>query len=162
MLKKTLSALALAAAFINPASASAIYHVQETFASGATFDGQVTFNDSLDLVESVDGYLSGAAYGNDHIDWVWWTGFSGVDGTGRFNFLMDGAQPSFVWFLSFAWDISNAANLTFSNVGQGNNVSYTDAMVSGSITPVVDLPEPGSIALLGMGLLGLAARRRKA
>jgi hypothetical protein len=159
LMKKMGLGLFLATSFSMSASADVIQNVQEEFASGAVFNGNVTFTDSYDQVIGVDGYLTGATYGNDYINWIWNTGlnFSGGSQTGG-NFLMDGTPGSYSHWISFTWDYSNAPNLTFSSVGYGNNVDYGDPATNGTISQV---PEPASVALLGLGLFCFAASRRK-
>lgn len=162
MLKKTLLALAVVALSAGTASASAIYQVQETFQSDATFDAQLTFSNDYRQILSVDGYLDGAWYGHDHINSVYLDQSGSDGGNVMYNFLLDGPPDSYSHLITFTWDVSNAPELAFSDYLYGNTVDYGDYMTSGSITlGSQQLPEPASLALLGLGLAGLAARRRR-
>lgn len=55
-------------------AASNTWHLDETFASGATFSGDLTFDSNFDNLLSVTGLLSGGGYGNVPITWTWWAG----------------------------------------------------------------------------------------
>ncbi len=144
--------------------------VNETFASGATFEGQVTFLNDYSNVTAVDGTLAGGIYGSDHINWIWDPTINWAQSFGHFgpqyggNFLMDGTTcgnecGSWSYFVTFTWDFSAAPNLVFASPGGvlaeygGNNVSYTDPLVSGTIGSAV--PEPSAISMLVIVLAGL-------
>ena len=139
--------------------ASQIRQVTETFSSGATFDGQVTFTSDFSNVTAVDGWLVGGTYGADHINWIWnpSANFGGGASLGG-NFLMSGVQPAWTNFVTFTWNYSDTNNLTFASGSYGNNVNYGDSAVSGTIS---NIPEPGSLLLLVVGIFGLAAIQRK-
>lgn len=162
MFIKSLLAVVFAAAFIAPASASVVYNIDETFASGAVFKGALTFTDDLHYLAAVDGELSGDDYGSKHINWLWWSGANGFNnGSTGANFLMSGAWPGYDAFINFSWDFSNGPALSLSNGGYGNYVDGFDASTGGTLTAAAAVPEPGSIALLSLGLLGVATSRRK-
>ncbi|MGJ8677040.1 MAG: PEP-CTERM sorting domain-containing protein [Akkermansiaceae bacterium] len=57
--------------------------------------------------------------------------------------------------VTFTWELGTNKNNTFANISQ----SLDDITLTGIVTPV---PEPTSFALLGLGLTGLLARRRRA
>jgi hypothetical protein len=155
-------------------TAGVVTSVTETFASGAKFTGLVTFLDDYSNVSAVDGWLTGGTYGNDYISWIWDPSPAGNYASGfgpqyGGNFLMDGPADgsNSVYLITFTWDFSNAPNLVLASPGGtlaeygGNNVSYSDPLVSGSIDTIV--PEPATSALMAGGVLAMAAawRRRR-
>jgi hypothetical protein len=58
-------------------------------------------------------------------------------------------------------NIDNAATWIWSGDAWNNNAAYFTTKISAVAVPV-DVPEPTSIALLGLGLLGLGVARRRA
>jgi hypothetical protein len=88
------SAILLTASFISGgANASVVEEVNMTFASGATFSGDVTFANDFSSYTAVTGTLSGGPYGVDSINWVWdtqnWSTGASISATGLW---MDLAQ----------------------------------------------------------------------
>ena len=146
-------------------------HLNETYASGATFSGDLTFSDGFSMLTGVNGTLSGGSYGTDTIGWTWWVGqgFSSPqddDGNPATNedWLMDGSAPNiYSHFIGLSWSAPGGNfQLTLS---PNTNVYYAgvnafDAAVSASVSTV---PESTNAAMLvaGLGLLGAMARRRK-
>jgi hypothetical protein len=61
-----LVAVALAAA-AGVAAADEHIHLNETYASGATFSGDLTFTNGFQMLTGVDGTLSGGSYGTEAI-----------------------------------------------------------------------------------------------
>lgn len=165
ILKRLAVSFALAAAFVSSASADVIYEYTATMESGATFDGTVTLMDDYSRVLDVDGYLKGGQYGNTHLNWVWADGmnFSNTPGTYK-TFLMDGSQQtySYRYFLSFMYDYSNGPKLVLTHGTTDNQVNYEDNVVSGKLAlQNAEVPEPTTLALMGLGLLGVAAQRKR-
>jgi hypothetical protein len=151
------------------APAQNVLDFNETFQSGATFSGELTFTADWSSLTAVNGLLSGGGYGSDPISWIWEPGvnFAAAYGYGPYyggNFLMDGSSLSYTYFVTITWDYQSAPALTLVgtyvySVGFGNNVNYTDLGVGGGFSPV---PDGGlTLAMLGMATGGLAWMRRK-
>ena len=161
------SVLAFGLAFVGRADVPLT--VNETFASGATFEGQVTFLNDYSNLTAVNGTLAGGIYGSDHINWIWDPTINFASSFGPQyggNYLMDGTTcgnecGTYTNFIMITWDFSAAPNLTFASPGGvlgtgdrgGNAVNYVDPLVSGTISSAV--PEPSAISMLVIMLAGL-------
>lgn len=163
--KSLIAAATVAAACITPtlARASVITDVDMTFASGATFEGTVTFTNDFSKATAVTGTLSGGGYGTDSINWVWDTSNYSSGANNYSNFLMDGSPPNaYGHWVQLAINYADPAHLAFttglSYGGTDNWVNYSDSFVSGTISAV---PEADSWAMLMLGVAGLAAVARK-
>ena len=170
-----LVAFAVAATMSNPAAATELLDVTMTFASGATFEGTVTFADDFSSYSAVDGQLFGyqngvyTGVGSTPINWVWTTGNWSTGSNNFSNWLMGpGPQPTYDTYIQLAYNYADPANLTFTSGvsygGTDNTVNYTDAFVRGSFGPVeAPVPEPSTWALMlfGFGAVGFGMRRRK-
>ena len=167
-MKRVFASVAVVLCLALVSYAAPVQTLNETFASGATFTGTLTFLPDYSNLTAVDGWLTGGPYGNDHINWIWNPGANFASGYGPQyggNFLMDGvANTSWQYFITITWDFSNAPNLVLATPGPilndrgGNNVVYADPLVSGSFSPV---PEPGTLMMFGSGVVGLAGLLRR-
>src|ERR1035438_5632131 len=100
-------------------SASTVQNIQETFQSGAVFNGTLTFTSDFSNLTAVDGWLTGGPYGSDHIDWIWNPTINFAAGFGPQygeNFLMDGTScgngcGTWQYFIELTWDFSGAPNI---------------------------------------------------
>jgi hypothetical protein len=62
------------------ASAVIVESIHLDFASGAVFDGTVTFNDGYQGMIDTEGYLVGGSNGfNEYFHWTWWQGVGQVN-----------------------------------------------------------------------------------
>ena len=184
-LKRTFFVLALVVAigFVAlQAKADQTDSVTMTFASGASFNGTVTFSSVDNTLTAVNGVLSGyldgtvgPGAGSDPISWVYAPGFNYSTDPNFSNFLMDTASLTssalFNWIeftCSFTGGVPSFADPSFAPDGMGNSVQYvgvdsltvSDPMVSGAIST----PEPSSLLLLGAGLatlLGAGSKKRR-
>lgn len=165
-----LIAVALASAAGIAAAAEHI-HLNETYASGATFSGDLTFTDGFNMLTGVNGTLSGGAYGTDNFSWTWWAGHGlttpqNNDGNGATSedWLMDGSAPdTYSHYIGLSWS-APGGNFQLT-LAPDTNVYYAginafDAAVSATVSSV---PESTNVAMLvaGLGLLGVMARRRQ-
>jgi hypothetical protein len=181
-------ALVVAIGFVaSQARADQTDSVTMTFASGASFNGTVSFSSVDNTLTGVNGVLSGyldgavgPGVGSDPITWVYAPGSNYSTLPNFTNFLMDTASFTysslFNWIeftYTFSGGVPSFADPSFAPDGMGNSVQYigvdnfgspvtvSDPMVSGAIST----PEPSSLFLLGAGLatlLGAASKKRRA
>lgn len=162
------------------ASADVILYLDETFQSGATFTGQLTFSDSYDTLIAVTGVLTGSSFGPspDPITWAWYK-YNGQNsyslGSGIYaDFLMDGTPSSddFEQFIEIDWRDAGGGNLVLDStagsaawydygVTIANAINYTDPMTDYAFSNVGTVPEPSTFLLVGAGLMGVGLIRRK-
>ena len=177
MLLGAAGTLACTTLSIGSARADVSLDVNETFASGATFSGLVTFANDYSSVTGVSGSLAGYQYGtygytgtgSDPINWIWSPGanFDANTPTTFGTFLMDGTSSFYDNFITFDYNYANPNHLVFdiglnilSGADGGNNVLSVDPLVTGTIGAV---PEPSTWAMMFLGFAGIGfmAYRRK-
>ena len=172
-----LKKLAVAAAFtlsmglVGTAQADYIEALSETFASGATFTGTVTFDNNFVATAISGGVLTGYSLGtvgyvggsaSESINWIQDTTFNYSAAPLASNFLLDAASvpfdPSINNSLLFTIDFTNTSapvfysplDVTYNGINSGSSIS--DALVSGTVNPV---PVPAAVWLFASGFAGM-------
>ncbi|MEI6333560.1 MAG: hypothetical protein WCS87_03305 [Methylococcaceae bacterium] len=168
------AALSLSMGFIESARADSIYALSETFESGATFNGNVTFDVDFNAI-AVNGVLTGYSTSqtgpvyvaggfvidssvSESINWVDYVGYNYAVAPISQNRL-DDADPSGLVSNSilFTIDFTNPASPSFNTIsdlsynGINTYSNTADPLVSGSVAQV---PLPAAIWLFGWALAG--------
>ncbi|WP_347985954.1 hypothetical protein [Methylomonas sp. AM2-LC] len=159
------AALILSLGLVETVQANYIEALSETFESGATFNGIVTFDNNFDAL-AVSGTLSGYALGtagyvggsaNESISWVFDPTFDYATAPLASNFLLDADPASYDATINnslvFTIDFTNASAPVFTSNAFDNGInsgsSNWDALVSGTVTAV---PEPALFWLFASGI----------
>lgn len=156
------------------ATADIIEFVELEFASGATWQGTITFNDGYEGMIATNGWLIGGSHGfNEFLSWTWW------DGTDQTNpqdynsdgwyedWLMNGTEGvgDFTVYLGLSWSASasiDAGGIQFillSDPEYSGNLAYNDLLIAWSAEPV-PVSLPGTLALMSFGSYLMLRRRR--
>jgi hypothetical protein len=138
MLLKNIKALAACAIMLlgAPAFANVVVHLNETFASGAEYHGDLTFADNFTGLLSANGLLSGGSYGaglamNHVFSGLGAAGTNQTDVAGRRNdWLADGPDETLTTVIGLVWKYPSpdlVLDLTASNASwelSGLNINY--------------------------------------
>lgn len=175
------AALSLSMGFIESAQADSIYALSETFQSGATFNGNVTFDVDFNAI-AVNGVLTGYSTSqtgpvyvaggsvidssvSESINWVDYVGNNYAAAPLSQNRLDDADPSGFVSnSLLFTIDFTDPAFPSFNTIsdltynGINTYSSAADALVSGSVAAV---PLPAAIWLFGSALTGFIGFSRR-
>jgi hypothetical protein len=140
-------------------AASVLYIHNETFQSGAVFNGKVTFADNTySQAIGVSGVLQGGIWGTQILSWAWSAGSNFASGDNYGTFLMNGTNYSdySIWN-TFTID---KITLTFNDlVGYGNNINYFDTRTGGTISATA--PIPAAMWLFGSAIAGMISFKKR-
>jgi hypothetical protein len=123
-----------------------------------TKEGELTSNGTDDLLT-----ISGASFGDIPTSGLWqiaasfWNTYAQAVITVHIG--QGGGDPDHWAFLITPNEISGSWSLTKLS---GNGGGLSNFKLWGSGEPTTDVPEPGTLALLGLGILGLGLVRRRA
>lgn len=146
---------------LDPAAPNTVIVNDGANPTSPVLSGSPTFNGPIGILFSVD--LAGVGLDGGFFDAIGGTAITAFDRDG--NNLGSIANEGFgIEFLGLATDDGTAqiAGLLFSLVGgepAGYAIDNLQFALEGQV--VVDAPEPGTLALLGLGLVGVGMRRRK-
>jgi hypothetical protein len=156
-------------AAIGPVQASFTETLQETFQSGASFSGTITFDSATFTATGVTGTLSGYQYGTtgfvggsatDNINWVFDPTFNSSTLPLVSTILVDAdpnspsafGTPGGIYNSIFVTlDFSNPLAPVFTTTPGDNSVNLSDAPV----------PIPATLSLIALGGLGMRFKRQK-
>ncbi len=151
------------------ASATIVENVSLEFASGAVWNGSITFNDGYEGMIATDGYLNGGSNNhlNEHFTWTHFGYYGPNPSDGNSDGLYEDwlKSDSSSTEIGLSWDAAisvanNAITFSFLTNPYISGINPNDLLVScnSNSNPV---PEPATLLLMGSGIAGLIAARRK-
>jgi PEP-CTERM motif-containing protein len=171
----TFAAMAAAALTAGVAHADVTENIDLTYASGATFDGTIVCTDDFSSITTVNGILTGydpsgsGFFGPGFSDPI--TAVSPANYNLSPNtFFSQLTDSTFANWVDFGYSF-DSSGITLSPGGVEpdpnnsglvgfNNINYGDALVDESVT-ATSVPEPGTLTIFTLGLLGLGVTRRR-
>ena len=181
----TIAALITAAFATQAAHAAAVYNFNYAFSTGAVVNGSFTGTAAGNLITNLSNisvFFNGQAFtgngnlyassiyqvNNSYYTWQSGGGVASFDGLQNNFLFVDVDYPNAYSLTNYFHDVRVPQRelYAYTRNGQGyNDYNYgTGQVMPGvwSLTPAaVDVPEPTSVLLLGIGIAGLIAGRRK-